>query len=97
IRHRVVKRVLVKRLTLRVRADGAEHELVTIRLSPGDACGAGHAASPTDILDDDLLPELLAHACRDDAAKHVRWPTRCERDNHRHRPLREFLSTRRGA
>ena len=49
----------MKRLIGRVRAASAEHELIAVGRSLGDAVGACHAARTADVFDNDLLPQEL--------------------------------------
>jgi hypothetical protein len=79
---RIVERMFVQRLALRMGADGAEHELIAVRLGIDDARRAGHAAGAGDIFDHDVLAEHLAHARRDDAAEHIGRAAGGERHHH---------------
>ena len=55
----VVGRRLVQKLHLRARRFTAEQKLITVRIGPGDARTAGHAASAGYVFDDDLLAQNL--------------------------------------
>ena len=61
----------MERLIGRVRAAGAEHELIAVGRSLGDAVGAGHAAGTADVLDNDLLSQELRQSRRDDPSDDV--------------------------
>src|SRR5690242_7059383 len=89
--HCVVERVLIQRLALRMRADGAEHELIAIRRGLGDTLRTGHPTGTADVLYDDLLTKHLTHMSRDDAAKHVCGASCGERNDHCHWPRRKVL------
>ena len=67
---------------MRVRADRAEHELAAVGLAFGDPARADHAAGAAYVLDDDRLPQALAHDLADDTPEHVGGATRRERDHH---------------
>ena len=59
VRSGIVLWLSMKRLIGRVRAAGAEHELITVGRGLGDAIGAGHAARTADVFDNDLLSQEL--------------------------------------
>jgi hypothetical protein len=63
--------MLVKRLTLGMCVDRAEHELIAIRRSFGAPRRTGHPAGAADILHYDLLTEHLAHPSCDDTTEHI--------------------------
>ena len=91
ILRRVIKRLLVERLVLRMRADARQDHGVAVGRGIGDALAAIHAAGAADILDHNLLAEDLAHARREYAADRVLRAARSERNDHGDRPGRKVL------
>ena len=87
----VVKRLLVKRLVLRVRADARQDHVVAVGRGIRDALAAIHAAGAADIFDHHLLAEHLAHARREHAPDRVLRAARRERNDHGDRPGRKVL------
>jgi hypothetical protein len=83
ISYRIVKWSLIERLADGVRADVAEHELISVRRRLGDPGGANHAAGPADVLDDHLLPQGIAQSRLQNARNRVHRTTSRERHHHR--------------
>jgi hypothetical protein len=69
-------------LTDGVRADIAEHKLISVRRRFGDPGGANHAAGSADILDDQLFLQGVAQCRLQNASNRVHRTTGCERDYH---------------
>ena len=65
--------------------------LIAVGLRLGHARGAGHAACAADVLDNDLLPERLAHARRQDAGDRVERASGRIWNDHRNGPCRPTL------
>src|SRR5205085_5364358 len=86
----------VERLALGEAANAAEHELIAVGRSLGDAAGADRAAGATDVLDDHALPEHLRQAGRQHAAERIDGAARREGDDHGHRAGRPSLLGRAG-
>ncbi len=74
-----------------MRPDVPEHELVAIGRGFGDMIRTRHATGTSDVLQYYLLIEDTTHTRRDHSPEYVRWPSCCERDDHRHRPFRKVL------
>jgi hypothetical protein len=88
---RIVGGLLVEPLVLRVGADAAEHELVTVGRGLGDAARSGHPTGAGDILDQDLLAENFRGARGERAGEHVNCAAGGKGHHHGHRPVGEVL------
>jgi hypothetical protein len=88
IRARVVTQVRVKHRRRHVRAHADRHDGVAVRIGRRGARGAERAAGAADVLDDDALVEMPAHAIGGDARHGVARPTGRERHDHHDRPRR---------
>jgi hypothetical protein len=69
-------------LTDGVRADIAEHKLISVWRRFSDPGGANHAAASAGILDDHLFLQGVAQCRLQNASHHVHRTTSCERNYH---------------